>query len=140
MEWHWKLEHYNRHWIQYLIRKQIITVRAKSASTAKCLCSVCQLAKQTRKNKGTVLEKIHATKDGALKKGMLAIGGQVSTDQFVSSLPGQLPHTYRKEKDHKKYTGGTIFSDEASEYFFVQNQVSLRTKTGLNESPFDMEL
>jgi hypothetical protein len=56
---------------------------------------------------------------------MPAVGGKVSTDQFVSSLPGRLPNTFRKEKEHKRYSGGTIFIDEASEYFYIQNQVSL---------------
>ena len=94
LEWHWKLGHYNFNWVKYLIRKGIIMVRSKHASTAQCICSACQLAKQTRKNEGAVHEKLRHEKDGALKKGLLAIGGRVSTDQFVSSVPGRLLHTF----------------------------------------------
>ena len=125
LEWHWKLGHYNMNWIRYLIRQGIILVRNKHASNAHCLCSACQLAKQTRKNEGAVHEKLRPNKDGALKKGLLAVGGRVSTDQFVSSVPGRLPHTFGKEKKHEQFTGGTVFIDEASAFFFVQNQVSL---------------
>jgi hypothetical protein len=125
LEWHWKLGHYNFNWIKYLIRKQIIVTKLKTPSMSHCLCSACQLSKQTRKPEGTVHQKIRINKDGALKKGNLAIGGKISTDQFVSSLPGRLPHTYGKEKSHEQYCGGTMFIDEASEFFFVQNQVSL---------------
>ena len=126
LEWHWKLGHYNMTWIQYLIRKGIIETRVKSTTTVKCHCAACQLGKQVRLNEGTVNEKIRTEKDGALKKGILAVGGKVSTDQFVSSVPSRLPHTYGKEKESEQYVGGTIFIDEASEFFYVENQVSLR--------------
>jgi hypothetical protein len=40
-------------------------------------------------------------------------------------LKGQLPNTYGKESDTSKYMGGTIFIDEASDYIYLENQVSL---------------
>ena len=43
----------------------------------------------------------------------------------MSSLKGRLPHTYGKEIEAEKYCGGTIFIDEATDYIFVENQVSL---------------
>ena len=74
---------------------------------------------------GQFKKRIRKHKDGALKKNLLAIGGRVSTDQFVSSLPGRLAHTFGKEKAEQQFSGGTIFIDEASEYIHVENQVSL---------------
>ena len=56
---------------------------------------------------------------------MFAVGGRVSTDQFVSSPPGRLTHTYGKESTEKQYSGGTVFIDEASEHIHIENQVSL---------------
>ena len=125
LEWHWKLGHYNMKWIQFLITKGFIKARHSNSFNAKCLCAACQLAKQTRKPEGTIRQSIRREKDGGLKKEQLAVGGKVSTDQFVSSLPGRLPHTFGKEKQHEQFTGGTIFIDEASEFFFIQNQISL---------------
>ena len=43
----------------------------------------------------------------------------------MSSLRGRLPHTFGKEKEVDKYVGGTIYINEASEYVFVEHQVSL---------------
>jgi hypothetical protein len=54
LEWHWKLGHYNMSWIRYLISKGFIKARTHNASTATCLCAACQLAKQIRKNEGSV--------------------------------------------------------------------------------------
>lgn len=125
LEWHWKLGHYNMNWIRYLIRSQVLPVRGQKSSIAKCFCTACQLGKQSRRPEGTVNHKIRKEKDGGLKKNMTAVGGRVSTDQFVSSLPGRLPTSYGREKEHEQYTGGTVFIDEASEYIHVENQVSL---------------
>ena len=127
LKWHFCLGHFNLSWIQSLIAKKIITVTEKHATSknAICKCMACQLAKQTRRPEGTVVHKLRKDKDGNLKKDNLRPGSMVSSDQFVSSLPGRLPNTYGKEKESEKYVGGTIFIDEASEYFWVHNQVSL---------------
>ena len=125
LEWHYKLGHYNMNWIRSLIRKQVIPVRGQNVSIATCLCQACQLSKQTRRPDGAVKKKIRREKDGALKKDIVAVGGRVSTDQFVSSLPGRLATTYGKESVEKQYSGGTVFIDEASEFMYIENQVSL---------------
>ena len=52
-------------------------------------------------------------------------GQQVSCDQYISKTPGQLPHTYGKERPTQQYNGGTMFVDHASGYIFLRNQVSL---------------
>ena len=125
LEWHYKLGHYNMNWIRSLIRSQVLPIRGQNVSISKCICQACQLSKQTRRSEGAVKKEIRKSKDGALKKNMTAVGGRVSTDQFVSSLPGRLATTYGKESTEKQFTGGTIFIDEASEYIHVENQVSL---------------
>ena len=83
----------------------------------------CQMAKQARRPTGTTITKVRQGKDGVLKKDTLRPGGMISSDQFVPSLPGRLPNTYGKENEKDKYTGGTVFIDEASS--FVENQVSI---------------
>ena len=127
LKWHFCLGHFNLSWIQSLISKKIISTTEKhvTSKNAICKCMACQLAKQTRRPEGTTVHKLRKEKDGNLKKGNLRPGSMVSSDQFVSSLPGRLPNTYGKEQESEKYVGGTIFIDEASEYFWVQNQVSL---------------
>ena len=61
--------------------------------------------------------------------GIPAPGGHTKklsrTDQFVSSLKGRLPHTFGRENNLERYSGGTIFIDESSKYITLQNQVSL---------------
>ena len=127
LKWHFCLGHFNMGWIQNLFSKKILTsfnsnITSKSAV---CKCMACQLAKQTRKPEGTSTNKIKVDKDGALKKNILRPGAMISSDQFVSSVPDWLPNTYGREKQSEKFVGGTIFIDEASEYFGLYNQVSL---------------
>jgi hypothetical protein len=47
-------------------------------------------------------------------------------DQHMSALHSRLPHTKGKEPKWKKYTGGTIFHDHATQLIFLRHQVSLR--------------
>ena len=124
---HFRLGHFNLPWIQSLIRKGILhTDDSNSTSkTALCKCMACQMAKQVRRPTGITVTKVRQGKDGALKKYNLRPGGMISSNQFVSSLPGRLPNTYGKENEKDKYTGGTVFIDEASSMIFVENQVSL---------------
>ncbi len=124
---HFCLGHFNMGWIQRLVQQKILhsNVPHIGSKNAVCKCMACQLAKQTRKPEGTVKQSIRPEKDGGLKKGHLRPGSMVSTDQFVSSLPGRLPTSYGRERESDKYVGGTIFVDEASGYISVHNQVSL---------------
>ena len=113
--------------IQGLIRTGIINCSDPRASKSEtlCQCAACNFSKQTRKTEGTVKQTIRPEKDGNLKKNQLRVGGMESTDQYVSSVRGRLPHTFGREKDHEIYSGGTIFIDEASGFMFNQNQISL---------------
>ena len=47
----------------------------------------------------------------------------ISSDQYVSSVPGRLPNTYEKETASNKYMGGTIFivSAAPNETWFLIN-------------------
>ena len=54
-------------------------------------------------------------------------GDCVSLDQYESSIPSCLPHTYGKEKKDDQYNRGTLFVDLASSMVFIQHQVSLRS-------------
>jgi len=51
--------------------------------------------------------------------------GHFSIDQFVSSTCGHLLHTRGKKSEEEKYSGRTIYVDEASGMVFCQLQVSL---------------
>jgi hypothetical protein len=62
----------------------------------------------------------------ALVRDDLKPGDRVSLDQYVSSVPGRLAHTYGKEKKRDKLTGGTIFVDHATGHVFIYTQVSAR--------------
>ena len=127
LKWHFRLGHWNMPWIQSLIRKGILHVKDQRASQQEsaCSCAACNLAKQVRKTEGTVKHTIRKEKDGKLKEGNLRPGAMISSDQYVSSVPGRLPNTYGKETAANKYMGGTIFIDEASGFTFIKNQVSL---------------
>ena len=125
LDWHWRLNHLNFPWLQYLIRRGIIHTKIKDVATAHTKCQACQYGKQVRLPKGTTRHTIRPNKDGNLKRHSLEVGGVISTDQFVSSVRGRLPHTFGKEKDSEKYVGGTIYIDEASEHIFIEHQVSL---------------
>jgi hypothetical protein len=53
--------------------------------------------------------------DVVLRAGDLLPGNKVSIDQYISALPGRLPHTKGKESKKDCYHGGTIFMDHASQ-------------------------
>ena len=88
-------------------------------------CATCMLGKQ--------MHCTPSTNSGALVKGkemMLCcehLQPGDSLDQYESSIPGHLPHTYGKEKKDNQYNGGTLFVDHTSSMVFIQHQVSLRT-------------
>ena len=44
----------------------------------------------------------------------------------MSALHGRLPHTKGKESKNKKYTGGTLFVDHATQLISHHHQISLR--------------
>jgi hypothetical protein len=56
------------------------------------------------------------------------VGDFVSTDQFVCKMPGRVPTRYGHESQNRRFWGGSIFIDDASGLFWVENQVSLDAK------------
>jgi hypothetical protein len=127
--WHWKFGHAGFTWCQQLLKENGGIIVPKLLTAASCpppKCAACLLARQTYKGAGVSTEYKDPKKEMMLKTGHLAPGDAVSMDQYQSSVKGRLPDTYGKEKEHDKYTGGTIFVDHASTRIFIKHQVSLK--------------
>jgi hypothetical protein len=136
--WHWRLGHAGFQWVQKLATvprnkedgdNRLPILKTKTPRVSSCqapLCTACQLARQTRRGAGTSQELKDPKKESLLKRGNLEPGQMVSIDQYISALPGRLPHTKGKESKKDMYRGGTLFVDHASGYIFLKNQVSLR--------------
>jgi hypothetical protein len=84
------------------------------------------MAKQSRRNPEVKVGSPLPEKEMLLRRGKLKPGDMVSIDQYVSTLPGRLPHTKGKEPKKDKYNGGTLFVDHATAYVYLRHQVSLR--------------
>ena len=132
--WHWKLRHANLQWIQTLCREPTnnshhFVLETHHSKTSSCVLpkyAACMLGKQTRRWPGTNTGALVKWKEMMLRHEHLQPGNCVSLDQYESSIPGCLPHTYGKEKKDDQYNGGTLFIDHASSMVFIQHQVSLR--------------
>ena len=92
---------------------------------------MCMLGKQMRHMPGTNSSALVKGTEMMLRHEHLQPGDCVSLDQYESSIPGCLPHTYGKEKKDDQYNGGTLFVDQASSMVFIQHQVSLQTEETL---------
>lgn len=133
---HWKTGHANFSWLQALCSKPRADERQdlpffdvknpKASSCQQPLCVACQIAKQHRRAPREDVVRFDP-KAMKLKEGHLEPGQMVSIDQYVSALPGRLPHTKGKEAKKDKFNGGTIFCDHASKVIWVNHQVSLRS-------------
>ena len=127
---HQKLGHSHFQWCQRLVARPrngsnpILSTKTQGVSTCDApVCTACQLAKQARRTPGH--SRTGHSPDSVLRAGDLKPGDCVSVDQYISGLPGRLPHTYGKEKKKDRYKGGTIFVDHASGFIFHRNQVTL---------------
>ena len=140
---HFQLGHWNLPWLQSLIRRDVLRCPGGTNPTSKeaiCQCAACNFAKQTKRPDGAKTHNIRPEKDGSLKKEQLRPGSKVFTDQFISSVPGRLPHTFGKEKDSEKQTGGTVWVDAASGFVAVDTQVSLNAAETLrSKSKFERD-
>ncbi len=56
------------------------------------------------------------------------VGDFVSSDQFICKTLGCVPTGYGHESQNCRFQGGSIFNDDASGLFWVENQVSLDAK------------
>ncbi len=135
--WHARLAHAGQGWIQDLMFKvkhqageaeqPVIPVRQDT--TARCphiKCPACQMAKQHRRTPDSSTMHQNPDLEMALRHGDLHPGDRVLMDQYVCRQLGRLPHTYGREDQSTQYTGGTIFVDHASQYIWVNHQISLR--------------
>ncbi len=67
-------------------------------------------------------------REGAITIDQYKVGDFVSTDQFICKTPGRVPTGYGHESQNCHFQGGSIFNDDASGLFWVENQVSLDAK------------
>ena len=63
----------------------------------------------------------------AIRRDTAQPGDCVCVDQFISTKPGRLEHTYGKESDDDRYHGGTLFVDCASACIKLKLQICLQT-------------
>ena len=61
----------------------------------------------------------------ALSHGQILPGSHVSIDQYISGVPGHLPHTQGKKPATSQFHGSTLFINLASSFVFIKHQVSL---------------
>jgi hypothetical protein len=121
---HWKTGHANFGWLQALSTQPRADERQdlpffklknpKASSRVAPLCVACQIAKQHRRAPREEGVFRFDRKEMKLKEEHLEPGQMVSIDQYISAVPGRLPHTKGKEAKKDKYNGGTIFGDHAS--------------------------
>jgi hypothetical protein len=106
-------------------RRRVLNTNNQISTARPPFCAACLLSKIKRKTSpGNVGGK--PPREMQIRSGDLRPGECVSMDQYVSSVPGRLPHTMGKEAPKLKYHGGTIFVDHASSFIFLVNQSSLR--------------
>ena len=89
-----------------------------------CVHAACQFGKQRRLPAPGKRSNVVRDREGIDD---LFPGQKVSVDHFICSTKGRLLHTFGKEPDKEKYSGGAIFVDHASGYIFVAPQVHLNT-------------
>ena len=147
LQWHWKLGHAGFTWVQQLLRSKrngmepIIEPKLTAASTCPApLCAACLLARQTRLGAGVSTEIKDPDSEMSLKVDHLLPGQAVSMDHYQSTIKGRLEHTFGKEKDDDKYSGGTIFVDHATTTIYIQHQVSLKAgETVVSKRMFEQD-
>ena len=137
MLWHNRLAHAGQQWIQDLMLKvkhevggtEEPVIPTKQPGASRCphfKCPACQLGRQHRRTPDSQTTHQIPEKEMAIRRERLTPGDKVSMDQCVCKQQGRLEHTYGKEDESIKYNGGTIFVDHASQFVWIQHQVSLR--------------
>jgi hypothetical protein len=98
----------------------------KAASNCKHpKCASCQFGKMKRKPTPSSTSQPVTSNEGALKRGNLLPGQQVSTDHFICHSKGRLYESKGKTKPSSMYSGGCIFVDHATGFVDIQHQVSM---------------
>jgi hypothetical protein len=89
-------------------------------------CAACQLGKQQRRFPSTKFPR----KDDqsiSIRSDPLQPGDCVCLDQYVSALPGRLPHAKGTKAPKDKYCGGTKGHDHVSPFVFLHHHPSFPT-------------
>ena len=93
------------------------TTKPTTTQVTKCnspLCAACQMYKQ---NQCTRDWRATGHPDPiVIHGGNLRPLNRISIYQYISSVPGRLPHTKEKDPRNNKYSRGTIFVDHGSSY------------------------
>ena len=150
LAWHYRLGHFHLPWIERLTRPRIaselpgIPLRNKrpvNTTMQHVKCRACQTAKASRRPEGVHVERAIPTKEMALQRDIIRVGAKVATDQFVSAVRGRRFHTFGKENEGQKFTGGTVFVDISSGFISACMQVSLKAQeTILAKRRFERDL
>ena len=137
--WHQRLSHASLNWIQVLMRnrKYLSTTnmdsslhsgpfiktksRAPVCDVSKLKCLACLCAKATTCSPLTQ-SPCQSPKNFVLKHDHLSPGDCLSVDHYFSPIPGQLLHTFGRER--AGYTCGSLFVDHASGKIFNFPQYS----------------
>ena len=89
-------------------------------------CATCFAANAKRRSKGSTISRANPEKTDVLRSDDLAPGDTVSSDQYESSVRGQLPSSRgRAFSSGRRAVGGTLFFDHASGKISVHHQRSL---------------
>jgi hypothetical protein len=129
LEEHCKNCHVDTQRLQSLMREadgQPPIIATKHPGNQSCkppLCAACCLAKASTQGSDTYSTIPNPKTVNALVCDDLKPGERVSLNQYVSSVPGCLSHTYGKEKKRDELTGGTIFVNHTNGHVFIYNQV-----------------
>ena len=140
LQWHWKLCTSTYHVQELMTDRHYIIPESdndlflppilptKHATTRSCSvpkCLSCQLSKQKLRSTGVKTSKAIAEKDGVLKFDRYEPGDLVFSDQFNVHTPGRQLSGYGREGDAQSLHGGTIFTDAASNFVYVECQSSM---------------
>ena len=150
--WHQRLSHASISWIQLLMRdRRWLQTNVKSyalhqgpfipckeprgptCDISGLKCAACLTAKahvrssKPRRYTNRAVSKFTKRIEGGhrrmdLKRGDLHRGDCISTDHYISAIPGRLPNTYGRER--QGYSCGTLFVDHASGKIFNYCQTS----------------
>ena len=149
--WHFRFAHCGIPWVQSLMRIEKVEVGntgtppiipTRNKTTCKVdppKCPGCILAKQHRLNPGSQTTVNKPERELALRRKASSVGDSIHCDQYVSKVPGRLPHTYGKEAPTERFRGGTMFVDAFSTYIHLVNQVTLTAgETLMGKRQFDV--
>ena len=101
---------------------------AKDSAQMKCaipLCEACEIARARKRPTGTSIKQAVPETVDSIRAEDLKPGDCVSMDQYESSVRGRRLETKGREREDRKFCGGTLFYDHASGRIFVHHQSSL---------------